>query len=287
MKSKLFVNEFVLKIIALVTMTIDHVGMFLNNPAYFPPTDPLYQVGFIFRIIGRIACPLYCFMLVEGALHTKNWKKYLIRLLIILVPVLIAQIVMDYGFNAKIEAGNIFIDLTLGLLMIVAFENKKKTIKLLGILPILYAILSFICSSIEFQSYGRIEIYWFPYYLRLQYYFFSIFFILAIYGCYKLLPHIYSYYGFNAGFYKDTPRYRFYKNILASICLLLFVCIGYIFKYTNLIFWNIDVQSYMALSIMPILLYNGRRGYDAKWFKYFNYLYYPVHLIIIALIFLI
>ena len=287
MKTKLFLNNFVLKIIALITMTIDHVGMFLNNPYYFSPNDVLFQIGFVFRIIGRIACPLYCFMLVEGALHTKNWKKYALRLGVMLLAILIVQIVMDYGFNSPINAGNIFIDLFLGLLMIVSFENKKKTIKLLGFLPILYAIVSFVCYGIEYSSAGKITIFWFPYFIRCQYYFFSIFFIAAVYGCYKLLPRIYTWYGFNSELYKDEEKYHFFQNLLAAGCLIIFTAFGYLFKYSSMNLWNYNVQSYMILALLPILFYNGKRGYNAKWFQYFNYLYYPVHMIIIWLIFLI
>lgn len=271
----------------MVTMTLDHIGIFLYNPNFFSQTSFLYQLGFIFRIIGRIACPLYCFMLVEGALHTKSWKRYLLRLLIILFPILIAQIVLDYGFHAKVDAGNIFIDLSLGLLMIVAFENKKKSIKLLGILPILYWILSFVCYAIEYQSLGKITITWFPYFIRCQYYFLSIILMLAIYLCCKFLPKLYSFLGYNSELYKDETNYRFYQNCMVVIVIVLFVVLSYVLKFMNIEFFNVDIQSYMLLAILPLLFYNGRRGYNAPWFKYGSYLYYPVHFIIIALVFLI
>lgn len=66
-----------LQIIALLTMTIDHIGYYLldNNP--------------YMRIIGRIAMPLFVFMLVEGFVHTSSRKKYFLR---ILLTALIAEI---------------------------------------------------------------------------------------------------------------------------------------------------------------------------------------------------
>ena len=54
-----------LKIIALISMIIDHVGV-----AFFPDED-------ILRIIGRLAFPIYAYLIAEGCKHTKNRKKHL------------------------------------------------------------------------------------------------------------------------------------------------------------------------------------------------------------------
>ena len=48
----------------------------------------------------------------------------------------------------------------------------------------------------------------------------------------------------------------------------------------------ISGQTFALISAFFILLYNAKRGYDAKWFRVFTYLFYPVHIIIIGLIFL-
>ena len=68
----------VLKYIAMLTMLIDHIGatglIFLSVGAGM--STRLY---FISRMIGRIAFPIYVFLLVEGFVHTKNIKKYIIR----------------------------------------------------------------------------------------------------------------------------------------------------------------------------------------------------------------
>ena len=68
MKKCLKLNSFWLRLIALVTMTIDHIGVMLS-----------YNDFIVLRIIGRIALPLFIFMTVEGALKTSNSKKYIFR----------------------------------------------------------------------------------------------------------------------------------------------------------------------------------------------------------------
>ena len=48
---------------------------------------------------------------------------------------------------------------------------------------------------------------------------------------------------------------------------------------------GLGMESWSIFSAIIILLYNGKRGYNAKWFVYSAYAYYPVHIIIIGLIF--
>lgn len=67
-------NAFQLKLIALVTMTIDHLAAFgFEIPVFAAYYTPL-------RIIGRIAAPVFLFLLVQSARHARNRKKFLLRL---------------------------------------------------------------------------------------------------------------------------------------------------------------------------------------------------------------
>ena len=87
--------------------------------------------------------------------------------------------------------------------------------------------------------------------------------------------------------YKETPDYRWTINIFNFT----------IFVVINVVFWtiyhflpaadylNMGIQTYSILAGLFLLFYNGKRGYDKKWFRYFTYLYYPMHIALIALIF--
>ena len=67
------ITSFTLKIIAIICMLIDHATVALY---YFIPSEMnyIYDIG---RGIGRIAFPLFCFMIVEGLYHTRNKLRYL------------------------------------------------------------------------------------------------------------------------------------------------------------------------------------------------------------------
>ena len=74
-----------LKIIALVTMLIDHIGAIIipflqgytENMTTFIALEGMMV---IMRLVGRISFPIFAFLVVNGFYHTRNRKKYLLRL---------------------------------------------------------------------------------------------------------------------------------------------------------------------------------------------------------------
>ena len=68
-------NSFILKMIAIVTMFIDHIGYAILGKFSF------------FNYIGRIAFPIFALQISEGYSHTRNLKKYFLRLFILAVTV--------------------------------------------------------------------------------------------------------------------------------------------------------------------------------------------------------
>ena len=118
-----FINNFTLKIIAIITMVIDHIGYI------FIPTSTSYYA--IFRAIGRISFPIFCFLIVEGFFHTRSHVNYLIRLTIF---ALLSEIPFDLAFHNSLfywEAQNVFVTLALGLFAIFCLEelnNRRRFI---------------------------------------------------------------------------------------------------------------------------------------------------------------
>lgn len=84
LKGRQSLTGFQLKLIALVTMIIDHVGA-----VFFPWTDD-------FRIIGRIAFPIYAFLIAEGCRHTRDRRRYLTGLGLF---ALVSEIPFDMAFG--------------------------------------------------------------------------------------------------------------------------------------------------------------------------------------------
>ena len=127
-----FISQEVLKLIACVTMLIDHFGVAIVINLPIPGVVSLYYAC---RVIGRIAFPIYCFLLVEGMRRTRNPRKYIFRLG---VGILFAEIPFDLvaagGFSWGCQS--VMVTLTLGAVMLLCIEKVEKDwLKLLLVLP--------------------------------------------------------------------------------------------------------------------------------------------------------
>ncbi len=102
-----------LKILAMITMTIDHMGLYL-----FPRLV-------ILRIIGRLALPIYAFMIAEGCRHTRSRARYLGR---IAAMAALCQVVYFFFMNSLYQC--ILVTFSLSILLICAIERvrQKRTV---------------------------------------------------------------------------------------------------------------------------------------------------------------
>lgn len=128
------VSGSVLKIVAVVTMIVDHIALLLLEPSKSPEST-----FFIMRTVGRMAFPIFAFLLVEGFVYTSDRKKYLLRLL---VTGILAECFWQLN---GMEGHNVMFTLSIGLLALMGIEgiikddekwtcSMKKSLSVTGIL---------------------------------------------------------------------------------------------------------------------------------------------------------
>ena len=182
-----------LKTIALVSMTIDHIGAillsgvcgsFLMKWLMSAGIEFNRQYVYIcFRSIGRIAFPIFAFLIVEGCLHTRNPKKYLIRLLLF---ALISEIPFDLALSGHFSmlSQNVFFTLFLGACMIFCFEKVKDKFDILTIAFMASILVCFsLIVTVTFTDYsykGIIMIAIFYFFRKWKFAYFSIIFFQSL-----------------------------------------------------------------------------------------------------------
>ncbi len=122
-------NSNMLKIIAAASMLIDHIGYLIIGSGIIrmyerdmPEYLMWYQIYCVLRTIGRVAFPVYVFLLTEGIAYTRDWRKYAIRLGIFAVLSEIPFNLMKYQSVIVWGTHNVFFTLLLGLLTVKTAE---------------------------------------------------------------------------------------------------------------------------------------------------------------------
>ena len=282
-------SVFTLKILALTAMIIDHMGFFLRANSLV--SFDLYN---LMRSIGRIAFPIYCFLLVNGFDKSSNRRRYLSRLLLFAALSQIPYtLLFDYGSSFSL-AQPVF---SLGLA-----ENGMLCIAVALCALVAYALLTgvdrgFICLALFFLC-GTLR--------------------LSLFGVELLGAELNVFYTLSFGLaammvleglvYDDVPLYR-----LLSAALILVVSIllfqpeaDYAWKGLALIvalwlcrrsrpaqaavialwcwwmYWGGAPGRFWfsLLSLLPVLLYNGKKG---PGLKLGFYAAYPLHLLALGL----
>ena len=142
-----------LKVLAMVTMIIDHIGSQLVDRSIVVFETETYTLTLyrLMRDIGRLAFPLFCFLLIEGFLHTRSKVRYGGSMG---VMALISEIPYDLEHHNRlfeIHGQNIFFTLLLGYLAICAVENWKSKHPIL-LIPVLIGIM--IATHFGMVDYG-------------------------------------------------------------------------------------------------------------------------------------
>lgn len=115
-------NGNTLKWIALLSMLIDHIGVVLLSGG----SHSLFSVYSLCRGIGRIAFPIFCFLLVEGFCHTSNVKKYILRMLGFACVAEIPYDLAFYGKIVKLDGQNVMFTFVIALVVLMLVGKREK-----------------------------------------------------------------------------------------------------------------------------------------------------------------
>ena len=239
-KYNMEMTSMTLHILAMLFMLCDHLW-----GTVVPGNDWL-------TCIGRLAFPIYAFMLVEGYFHTKNLKKYICRLLIFAV---LSEIPFNLAMGSHLLYPihqNVLWSFLISIGLI-HWNEKTKTKKLwqrtvVGCLSVIIGYTVGLLTMVDFYHAGILTV--------LVFYFFRA----RKWWCYpgQLLCLWYINVELLGGFS--------YEIQLGDMTYFL------------------SRQGLALLALIPIWLYRGKQGYHSKWLQYTYYAFYPLHLLILGII---
>ena len=141
------INGAMLKYIAVITMVIDHFAAIVVIKMFgIVNIENLHLYYTIMRRIGRIAFPIFCFLLIEGLLKTRNRLKYIFNLLIFAI---ISEIPFNLAFRGKwmdLTYQNVFFTLLISAIVVVGIMKiegilmPKGYYVLVGIISLVLAV---------------------------------------------------------------------------------------------------------------------------------------------------
>lgn len=235
-------NTFTLKIIALILMVIDHIGLYFEGTPYW------------LRLIGRGSFPIFLFCMVWGYHYTKDRKKFLLRLYFMSIFMTCFIYMIDKYMVTQNGYGNhnIFVTMLLVGVLISTIEEfckdrKNGTIMLGAIfgVQLLYYILPYVFPFLSSLS-GDILTGIIPNLALNEYGFAFVILGVIMY------------------FLKD-------RKDLLCVTYILF-CFGQF--SSELLNYGMLSQSFMIIALPIILRYNNEKGHSMKYFFYF---FYPAH----------
>lgn len=204
----------------------------------------------ILNVIGRIAFPIFAFQLVIGFINTQNIKKYVTRLLIFSLISQLPFMGLMYIMNSNVFTLNIFFTLLLSILALLVYNKiSNKYIKWLSI------ILIIVLGEIANVDYGG----W------------GVFLILFIYLFCPKFKH--------SNILNNNATLKYIIYIFGYLLLCIYRYIEFFGSLSTI--WIISLILFTFLPILFMLLYNNKKGPSMK---YFFYIFYPLHLVILCFV---
>lgn len=235
------ISSFTLHLVAMAFMFCDHLWATVLSGSQWL-TD-----------IGRIAFPIFAFMVSEGFCRTKNFKKYLIRMLVFAI---ISEIPFNLMYGGSViypYHQNVIWTFIIALLCLKVIERAKEKGKLWLTLVAV--------AGMGLLGFGAGML------LMTDYYGFGVLTVLLFY----------------------VFRGRKWWQILLQAAGLLFinaVLLGGMYIPVEIFGFSFEFpqQAFAMLSLIPILLYNGKQGPHSKPIQYSFYAFYPLHMLVLSLI---
>lgn len=232
-----------LHLIAMFCMLLDHVWANL-----------MMQYKWM-TCVGRIAFPIFAFLLVEGFVHTHNMKKYILRMAGFAVISEIPFNLMYGGIPIYPYHQNVLWLFVLALLALWGVDTVRQKGKwwltVLVAIPVIGGsyVLS-IVTAMDFCNVGIVTVFLFY-------------------------------------FFRGTKWWCYAGQLLGMYYLNVEVMGGYYYPVTIMGHdFELMQQGFALLALVPIWLYRGRQGMHSKVFQYCCYAFYPVHILILAILLL-
>lgn len=224
-------SSFALHIIAMIFMLCDHMWATILDYEWL-------------TCIGRIAFPIFAFLITEGYIHTSNINKYIKRMVIF-------AIITEIPFNLMVSASPIYpfhqnvlwtFVISLLTLKYLNFDDVKNSFK--SILIILLAIIIATVTMCDYFGAGVMMV---------------------------------------VGFYIFRKSKLLQLLMMIYVNMILIQGYSYPIDIAGYTYY-FPQQGFAVLSLIFIWLYNGKQGYHAKWFKIFCYAFYPLHMLILYIL---
>ena len=221
--------------------------MFLDHACWTIAFDHQWMTS-----VGRLAFPIFAFLVTEGYRHTANFKDYLRRMFLFALVSEIPFNLMTGGALVNPFHQNVMFTFCLALLLLRLLDMAWERGTAAGVAAtLLGAAVGYLVGMITFVDYNGC----------------GILTILAFWLARKV------------------PRFGWVVQLaaLAYINVELIGGMSYVLNLGGAEIW-VPQQAFALLALIPIWLYNGQRGPGGKKFQCFGYVFYPAHILILALL---
>lgn len=201
--------------------------------------------------VGRIAFPIFAFQIAEGYAHTRNFKKYLLRMFLF-------ALISEIPFNFMLSGWwfypfhqNVMLTFCIALLMLRLMDWAAENPWVLRLTVTAAAlVLGYLLGTVTFVDYGG----W------------GVVTVLVFW----LFRNV---------------KFGWLIQI-AALLLINWELLGGMIVTPEFfgIEFRLPLQGFAMAAVVPLLLYNGKQGVNSKAFQYAGYAFYPLHMLILYLI---